>query len=126
MRSRWSSAGRISTVLVLSAAIVAGTYAFTAANTVPQSYAGDGSGTVSGYTVSSIHYNLNATNPANIDSVQFSVDVAPVAGSTMRVQLAGGGSWYSCTNAGTAVTCTTTAPQATVLAATTLRVVIAD
>jgi hypothetical protein len=126
MRSKWSSIGRISTVLVLSGAIVAGTYAFTDANTVPASKAGDGSGAVTGYTVSSIHYGLNATNPANVDSVTFTLDSAPVAGSTLRVQLAAGGSWYSCTNAGASVSCTTTSPQATVLGVTALRVVVAD
>ena len=126
MRSKWTSIGRLSTVLVLSGAIVAGTYAFTAANTVPASKAGDGTGTVTGYTVSAIHYNLNATNPANVDSVTFTLDSAPVAGSTLRVQLAAAGSWYSCTNAGTAVSCATTAPQATVLGVTALRVVAAD
>jgi hypothetical protein len=126
MRSRRSSVGRFATVLVVSGAIVAGTYAFTAANTVPDTKAGDGSGTVTGYVLSSVHYNLNAGNPANIDSVAFTLDSTPVAGSTLRAQLAPAGSWYSCTNAGTAVTCTTTAPQATVLAATNLRVIVAD
>jgi hypothetical protein len=126
MRSRRSSVGRLATVALVSGAIVAGTYAFTAANTVPDTKAGDGQGTVTGYVLSSVHYNLNATNPANIDSVTFTLDSTPVAGSTLRAQLAPAGSWYSCTNAGTAVTCTTTAPQATVLAATNLRVIIAD
>jgi hypothetical protein len=126
MRSRKSSVGRLATVALVSGAIVAGTYAFTAANTVPDTKAGDGQGTVTGYVLSSVHYNLNATNPANIDSVTFTLDSTPVAGSTLRAQLAPAGSWYSCTNAGTAVTCTTTAPQATVLAATNLRVIIAD
>jgi hypothetical protein len=118
--------GRFTTVLVLAGAIVAGTYAFTAANTVPTTKAGDGSGAVSGYTVSSVHYTLNAANPYNIDSVAFNVDVAPVAGSTLRAQLAPAGSWYTCTNVATAVTCNTTAPVQTVLLATSLRVVIAD
>jgi hypothetical protein len=118
--------GRFSTVLMLAGAIVAGTYAFTAANTVPTSHAGDGTGTVSGYTVSAVHYTLDATNPANLNSVGFTVDTAPVAGSTMKVQLAAAGPWYTCTNVTTAVTCPTTAPQATVLGATSLHVVIAD
>ncbi len=126
MRSKWTSIGRLSTVLVLSGAIVAGTYAFTAANTVPASKAGDGTGTVTGYTVSAIHYTLNAANPANVDSVTFTLDSTPVAGSTLRVQLAAAGSWYTCTNAATAVSCTTTAPQATVVGVTALRVVVAD
>jgi hypothetical protein len=124
MRGTGSRIGRFATVLVVSGAIVAGTYAFTAANTVPDTKAGDGQGTVTGYVLSSVHYNLNATNPANIDSVTFTLDSTPVAGSTLRAQLAPAGTWYTCTNAGTAVTCTT--PAATVLAATNLRVIIAD
>jgi hypothetical protein len=122
----WTSFGRISTVVLLAAALVAGTYAFTAANTVPASKAGDGSGAVTGYVLSSVHYDLNVTDPSDIDAVTFTLDSAPVAGSTIAAQLAPAGSWYDCTNAGANVTCDTTAPQATVLAATNLRVVVAD
>ncbi len=127
MRSpRRSSFGRLASVLLVSGALFAGTLALTAANTVPGSKAGDGTGAVTGYVLSSIHYNLNATNPANVDSLTFTLDSAPVAGSTIKTQLAPAGSWYTCTNTGTAVTCTTTSPQATVLATTALRVVVAD
>lgn len=108
-------------VLVLSMAI----YAFAAANTVPASSAGDGSGAISGYTISAIHYTLNATNPGNIDSVTFTLSTAPAAGSTIKITV-DGTNWYSCTNVTTAITCVTTAPQATVLGATNLRVVVAQ
>lgn len=126
MRSRWSSLGRVSVVLVVAGTIIAGGYAFTAANTVPNSKAGDGTGTVTGYTLSTVHYGLNATNPANVDSVTFTLDSAPAAGSTIKAQLAAAGSWYTCTAAGANVTCVTTAPQATVLATTQLHVIVAD
>lgn len=126
MRRSWSRVGRWSVVLGMTGALIAGTYAYTAANTVPASKAGDGAGAVSGYVLSSVHYNLNATDPGNVDSVTFTVDTAPPAGSTLKAQLAPAGSWYTCTNAGTAVTCNTTTPQATVLGATQLRVVIAQ
>jgi hypothetical protein len=122
-RTRFSR--RTVTVLALSAVLVAGTYAYTAANTVPTSKAGDGSGAVSGYTVSAIHYNLNAASPQNVDSVTFTLNSAPVAGSTIKAQV-DGATWYTCTNVTTAVTCATTAPQATVLGATSLRVIVAD
>jgi hypothetical protein len=121
MQSRF---GRIGTVLVLMFALVAGSLAFTAANTVPASKAGDGSGAVTGYTVSGIHYGLNASNPANVDSVSFTLDSVPVAGSTMTAQI--GGNWYSCTNSGANVTCNTTSPQATVLPVVSLRIIVAD
>ncbi len=103
-----------------------GVFALTAANTVPATKAGDGSGTITGYIVSSVHYTLNGANPANVDQVSFTLDSAPVAGSTLKVQLVSAGTWYTCTNAGTAVTCNTTAPQAAVAPANNLRVVIAD
>lgn len=104
-----------------------GGYAFTAANTVPATKAGDGAGAISGYTVSGVSYSLNATNPSNIDSVAFSVNTTPPAGSKMKVKLvASGSTWYNCTNVATALTCATTSPQATVASADELRVVIAD
>lgn len=126
MRGPRHTVRRVASALLLVGALGAGTLALTAANTVPDTRAGDGTGAVTGYVLSSIHYNLNATNPANIDSLTFTLDAAPAAGSTIRAQLAPAGAWYTCTNAGTAVTCATTAPQATVLATTALRVVAAD
>ncbi|MGC1375414.1 MAG: hypothetical protein WA821_04270, partial [Anaerolineales bacterium] len=90
-------------VLILSMAI----YAFAAANTVPASSAGDGSGVISGYTVSAIHYVLNAANPGNIDSVTFTLSAAPAAGGTIKIMM-NGTDWYSCTNVTTTVTCITT------------------
>jgi len=108
-------------VLVLAGA----TYAFAAANTVPGSKAGDGSGAISGYAVSAIHYTLNAANPATIDSVTFTLDTAPAGGSTIKIKLvAAGTTWYSCTNVTTAVTCATAG--ASVSSADTLQVVIAQ
>jgi hypothetical protein len=108
-------------VLILSMAI----YAFAAANTVPGSLAGDGSGAISGYTVSAIHYVLNAANPGNIDSVTFTLSAAPAVGGTIKITM-NGTDWYSCTNVTTAVTCATTTPQANVLGAINLRVVVAQ
>ncbi len=117
--------GRLAAVILLTCVLVAGTYAYTAANTVPASKAGDGSGAVSGYTVSVVHYNLNASSPQNVDSVTFTLDAAPATGSTIKAQV-DGTNWYTCTNVTTAVTCTTTSPQATVLGATSLRVIVAQ
>ncbi len=90
-------------------------------NTVPNTTAGAGSGTISGYTVTNVAYSLNATTPTNVDQVAFTI--APTAASTVKVQLASGGSWYSCTNAAGSVTCATISPQATAAAATQLSVV---
>jgi len=108
-------------VLILAGA----TYAFAAANTVPTSKAGDGNGVISGYVVTAIHYNLNASTPSNIDSVTFTLDTAPVSGGTIKIKLvAAGSTWYGCTFVTTTVTCTTTG--ATVSASDNLQVVIAQ
>ena len=112
--------------LAFTVAIATGAYAYTESNTVGATKAGDGSGTITGFVVSSVKYNLNASDPSDIDSVTFSLDSTPVSGSTLKAQLAPTGSWYSCTNVAADVTCTVTSPQATVVAATDLRVVIAQ
>ncbi len=116
-------------IKVLVIAIVAFAFAsvataYAAANTVPASKAGDGSGAISGYTVSAIHYNLNGT-PTTIDSVTFTLNSAPVAGSTIKIKLvAAGSTWYTCTNVTTTVTCSPIG--ATVLSADSLEVVVSD
>jgi hypothetical protein len=106
---------------MLALCLGAGVYAYAAANTVPATTAGSGSGAISGYTISAIAYGLNATTPTNLDQVTFTL--APTTASTVKIQLASGGQWYSCTNAAGSATCNTTSPQATVAGATQLTVV---
>jgi len=87
-------------------AIAAASYAFAAANTVPDTLAGDGTGDVSGYTVTDVVYNLNATNPNTLDSVAFDLGAAA---AQVQVQLVASGSWYGCTlDSGTVWECDTT------------------
>lgn len=119
--------------VLIALVIGGGVYAFTASNTVPNTTAGSGSGTVSGYTVSNLHYNLNATTPNNIDSLTFTITPAvPSAGSgkvTISATLsAGGPNTYTCTTdtAGTTVTCPTTSPQLTASTLTSVTVVAAQ
>jgi hypothetical protein len=107
------------TVIMLAFATTA--YAFAATNTVPSSYAGEGAGAVSGYTVSALQYNLNAGNPSNIDSVQFTLNAAA---TDVQVRLVTTGSYFSCTNVGLNWTCLT--PGVTVLAADEVRVIARD
>jgi len=112
-------------VVVLAVTVVAlAVYAFSAANTVPGAKVGEGSGTISGYTISTVVYNLNASNPQNIDSVTFNTDSLA---NTVKIQVVSAGSWYSCTTTNgpinTAWSCATTAPQATAAAANNLSVV---
>lgn len=112
---RWVAAAALVAVAAFAAS------AFTASNTVPASSAGDGANTISGYTITNVQYTLNATNPKNMDAVTFTI--SPAAASTVKIQVVNGGSWYSCTNTAGSVSCATTAPQATVLAADQLTVV---
>jgi archaellin len=101
---------------VFAVIVIAGSaYAFAAANTVPATNAGYAASEVSGYTVDSIVYDLNDTNPTAIAKITF--DINPSTGSEVakfvRIQTATSGSWTTCTLvAGTApeihVTCTTT------------------
>lgn len=97
-------------LIVLVVAIIAVTaYAFAAANTVPATKAGDGLGVVSGYTVTSVAYTLNATNPNTLDSVSFDLGAAAATGQVKAQLVATTGTWYACTlTAGTVWSCTTT------------------
>lgn len=106
---------------LIAGVVASSAYAFTNSNTVPATNSGSGSSAISGYTATSVVYNLNASNPQNIDSVTFTI--APTTTSAVKIQLASGGSWYSCTNTAGSVSCTTTSPQATAAAATQLTVV---
>ena len=99
--------GRLLITIVVAGVLATATYAFTASNTVPASKAGDGSGVISGYTVTNVAYTLNATNPANLDSVGFTLDAA--AGTVKIKLVAAGSTWFSCTNpSGNNWTCATT------------------
>jgi hypothetical protein len=92
-------------LVVLCAALLAVlAYAFTASNTVPGSKSGSGSGTISGYAITDVDYQLNATTPSNIDSVTFTLDAAA---STVKAKLVSGSSTYTTCSVtgGTDVTC---------------------
>jgi hypothetical protein len=118
---------------VASLAIAGGAYAFTASNTVPTSTAGAGSATVSGFTVTNVHYGLNATTPANIDTLTFNVSPSIPSTGTGKVAVqtaltTGGPNSYTCTTnvAGDTVTCATTSPQLTATTLSSVTVVAAQ
>ena len=117
---------RLLPAIVLIMILFAVGFAFADTNLVDESGAGDGQNAISGYTVGAIKYNLNVTTPTSIDSVQFTL--TPTAGAqaptTVRVQLNGAGSWYTCTLSAGTWSCPLTG--VTVLAATQLRVVAAQ
>jgi hypothetical protein len=114
--------------IVAACLVILAISAFTESNTVPGSSVGEGAGTISGYTITSVAYNLNATTPTNLDSVTFTTSALA---NTVKIKLVSSGStWYTCstTNSPTNTTwsCATTSPQATALAANELRVVAAQ
>jgi hypothetical protein len=77
-------------VIAIIALITAATYAFTASNNVQSSKAGDGSGTISGYSVTNIHYTNLGTSFA---TVSFDLDAAA---SNVTVSFDGGASTTDC------------------------------
>ena len=113
-------------VVVLALIFAVTAYGFAATNTVASTNAGDGSAAISGYSITNVHYNLNATDPSKIDSVTFTISPSVPAGGTVAIKLVTTGTTYSScvVSGGTAVSCTTTG--ATALAANELRVVAAQ
>jgi hypothetical protein len=122
MQRAFIGRSRILGVLVIAAALATGVYAFTATNTVPNSNAGSGSGTISGYTVSNVQYQLNATTPSDIDSITFTLNAT--AGTAKAKVVSGSTTYTDCSIAGGVnVTCNfspdiaiTTADQLSVIA----------
>ena len=89
---------RVVGAVVIAAVLAVGAYAFTATNTVPGTSAGAGSGTISGYTVSNVQYQLNNTTPTNIDSMTFTLSASA---ATAKAKVVSGSSTYTdCSIAG--------------------------
>ena len=88
---------RTAVIIAAAAALAFASYAFTAANTVPASKAGDGNGVISGYVVSNIAYQLEGANPANIESVSFDLDAAA---GTVKAKVVASGTFTACTTTG--------------------------
>jgi len=114
--------------LGLTAAIVVGVVAAsTAGNTVPETRAGAGQGEVTGYEVSSVHYELSQDDPSRVNSITFGVDTAPPPNSTVRVKGSeDADTWYDCEFTGTTVTCNTSSPALALDDVTSLVVVAAQ
>ncbi|MGH2806515.1 MAG: hypothetical protein ACRDKT_04490 [Actinomycetota bacterium] len=89
-------AARIAATLLAAGLLSAGTYAFTASNTVPATRAGDGSAAITGFTVTNVQYNPSALDPTLLASYEFDLDATasvvnakPVTGQLL---------YDSCTN----------------------------
>lgn len=85
----------------VGAAIVLGSsgFAFMASNSVPETFNGSGSGTISGYTVYDVHYVLDPSN-LKIDGVQFNLNHAADADNIRAAINDGNGShvYNNCAN----------------------------
>ena len=74
--------------------------AFTAANTVPKTNAGQGTGTITSYTISNSVYTLDTNDPRVISTVTFTLNAATPAGvRTVRSKVTNG-SYVSCSTTG--------------------------
>lgn len=114
--------------IILTLGVIA--YGYAAANVVPESGAGDGSGTVSGYTISNIDYTLLTSDPSKVTSVSFDVASTGGAGVPNDVQITvdSGTTWVACTGPETNTwTCTfTVSAEPSVTAIESLQVVAAE
>lgn len=95
--------------LALAGIMTVGNYAFTASNTVEASAAGQGTGAITGYTISTVQYTLDTSSgTANVTGVSFSI--TPTSGgqapTAVRARLTGTGTYQGCTfTVGTTWTC---------------------
>ena len=68
---------RILALLILVLVLGAATYGFAAGNTINDAgLVGEGSGIVSGYTVTLVVYTLDSNDPTNFDTVTFTLNAA--------------------------------------------------
>jgi hypothetical protein len=115
---------RIAVVALL--AFVLGTTAFAYAASITfngannAGAAGQGSGDISGYDVTNIHYTLDNNDPSNITGVTF--DLAPNTATTVKAKITGMAGWVACTG-GTPWSCAVTGDAQ---AAVNLQVAAAD
>jgi hypothetical protein len=83
--------------------------------------AGEGAGTISGYSVTNIKYTLNTDDPSKITGVQFSL--TPNTATTAQAKITGMASWATCTLASGTWSCPV---NGVALSATELKVAAAD
>lgn len=98
--------------LVALLAFVLGTTAFAYAASITfngasnAGAAGQGSGDISGYNVTNIHYTLDGSDPAQITGVTFSL--TPDTASTVEAKITGMTNWATCTGGASPWSCAVT------------------
>ena len=124
--------GRFIIIAALALVLATAAYGFAAANTIDTTNAGDGSGAISGYTVSDgdVVYVLETSDPSKLDKVTFTLtpDSGGSTPSVVKVQLVTGGTWYTADNGGSGDDWTVDPSAGTLTAAAvnTLRIVAHD
>ena len=122
------NARRFLGALTLAGVMTVGNYAFTASNTVEASAAGQGSETISGYSISAVGYTLDTSGAtANVTAVKFDIDPtsAGSAPTVVRARLTAAGTYQNCTNT-TGTTWSCSFSGVTALSAATLDVAAAQ
>ena len=98
-QARLGRGARVFAIGVAAVATATGAYAYTNTNTVEASKAGDGTAAISGYGVTGVEYDLDATDPSQLDLVRFTLDGEA---GTVRAKVESGSTDYStCTEIGT-------------------------
>lgn len=114
---------RIFGIGIAAVALATGAYAYTDANTVEASKAGDGSDTITGYDVIDVEYDL-AADPTTIDAVRFTLDADA---RIVKAKVESASTTYAdCTETATAGTWECTLTGATVAGADELTVIATD
>jgi hypothetical protein len=117
----FSKRTRFMFVLVFALVLAVTSYAFAAANVVPESGAGDGSKAVSGYTITNVHYTVTG---ADVSAVSFAVTPTAGAGAASMVKVTlDGTNWATCSLSAGTWNCSLGSTPVTVLSATNLRVI---
>ena len=116
---------RVLALIILLLVLGTATYGFAASNTVADAgKAGEGSNTVSGYTVTAVTYTLDSSDPTQLDAVDFTLDTAATdVYAGIDTNPASTIQWRSCTNpSGNDFTCDLSTVTISVVNAATLHV----
>ena len=117
----------VGAVVIVAFSVMGVVLASTASTNVPGSPTGEGQGAISGFDISTVHYELNRFDPSKIDAVTFTLDSKPPAGATIRIKVGSAtATWYSCKAAAKVASCQTLSPPALVDLANELRVIVAQ
>jgi hypothetical protein len=117
---------RFGAAVLCAGALAAGTYAFTAANSMPaNTRAGDGTATVTGYIVNNVQYNAQASDPTLLQDYKFDLSAPARFVKAKAIQSQTG--FDNCSNGGSGNTWTCTPPLNTTIASLNeLRVIATD